>query len=279
MSTASGRDRRMAHIRRLYEEHKADLWRSDSTGGPVVGASYEEVRGFYAMLDHLYREMPGFQWENCVCGGRLKDFGAMKRSIKIFLTDTYSETHVRQSFYDASFIYPPAQLMGCAGSPNGSFRPRGAAGMRFTFRTTSLGAPEWFLDAPGGRNGSAPWTDEEKEAVRRAVATYKTRIRPLVRSADLYQVLPRPNGRDWDGIQYYDPATKQGVVYLFKPANGVDTMAVKLRGLDAAARYRVTFEDGSNPAIEKTGDDLARGLSVTLTGAPVSELVWISVDK
>ena len=275
MASAEGRQRRMAHIRRLYEEHKADMWRSDSTAGPVVGRSYVEVRGFYDMLDQLYREMPNFQWENCDCGGRLKDFGSMKRSVKIFITDTYAEHHVRQAFYDASFIYPPAQLMGCVGSTDGRFRPKGIAGMKFAFRSTSLGAPEWFIDAPTGMNGSAPWTDDERAAVKAAVATYKTRIRPLVRNADLYHILPRPDGKNWDGIQYHDPATGKGVVYLFKPSPVADTITIKLRGVDPARHYRVSFEDGSNPAVEKTGAELAKGLEITLKGAPVSELVWI----
>ena len=279
MASPEGRDRRMAHIKRLYDEHKADMWRSDGTGGPVVGASYPSVKGFYAMLDQLTREIPNFQWENCNGGGRIKDFGAMKRNVKIFLTDTYAAHHVRQAFYDSSFAFPPAQLMGCLGSTDGRYRPRGAVGMRFAFRTMSLGAPEWFIDAPNGGNGTAPWTDEEKAAVKAAVATYKARIRPLVRSADLYHILPRPDGKNWDGVQYYDPSTKKGVVYLFKPAAGADTVSIKLRGVEATARYRVTFEDGTNPAVERSGEDLAKGLDVTLKGAPVSELLFLEEAK
>ncbi|NLX14978.1 MAG: alpha-galactosidase [Phycisphaerales bacterium] len=274
MSRPEGRTQRITHIKRLYEEHKADIWRSDSTGGPVVGGSYAEYQGFYGLLDQLYRELPNFEYENCVCGGRLKDLGSMKRSVKIFLTDTYDEHHVRQAFYDASFIYPPAQLMGCVGSTKGEFRPQGPAGMKFAFRSASLGAPEWFLDSPGGRNGSAPWTDEEKAVVRESVTLYKERIRPLVRTADLYHILPRPNGQDWDGIQYYDPDTGKGVVYLFKPG-GPDTMAIKLRGVEPAQRYRVTFADGSNPTVEKTGEELREGLTVTLAGRGVSELIFL----
>ncbi len=275
MATAEGRQRRMAHIRRLYEEHKADMWRSDSTGGQVVGGSYAEIRGFYDMLDQLTRELPSFQWENCVCGGRIKDFGSMKRAVKVFLTDTYAEHHVRAAFYGSSFALPAAQLEGCVGSTGGGFRPRGPVGMRFSFRSTSLGAPEWFIDAPTGLNGSAPWTDEEKAAVKAAVTTYKTRIRPLVRNADLYHILPRPDGKNWDGIQYHDPATGKGVVYLFKPSAVAETIAIKLRGVEPGRRYRVTFEDGSNPAVEKTGEELAKSLEITLKGAPISELVWI----
>jgi len=151
--------------------------------------------------------------------------------------------------------------------------------MKFAFRTMSLGAPEWFIDAPNGGNGSAPWTDEEKAAVKAAVATYKARIRPLVRSADLYHILPRPDGRNWDGIQYYDPSTKRGVVYLFKPAAGTDTMNIQLRGVEATTRYRVTFEDGTNPAVERSGEELAKGLDVMLKGAPVSELLFLEEAK
>ena len=274
MSTAEGRQRRMAHIRRLYEEHKADMWRSDGTGGRVVGDSYAEVNGFYDMLDQLYRELPHFQWENCQNGGRHKDFGSMKRSVKIFLTDSYGAHQVRQAFYDGSFVYPPAQLMGCIGLQ----QPKGVAGMKSAFRSCSLGAPEWFIDAPTGLNSKVPWTDDEKAAVKSAVTTYKTRIRPLVRNADLYHILPRPDGKNWDGIQYHDPAAGKGVVYLFKPGAVADTITLKLRGVDPGRRYRVSFEDGANPTAEKTGAELVKGLEVTLKGAPVSELVWIEED-
>jgi alpha-galactosidase len=275
MAGQEGRERRASHIKRLYNEYKADLWRSDNTGGPVVGANYASVKGFYAMLDRLAREVPNFQWENCCSGGRIKDFGATRRCVKIFVTDTYSAEHVRQAFWDGSYCLHPMQLEGCLGSTDGRYRPQGAAGMRYAFRTVSQGAPEWFLDAPNGGNGCPPWTDEEKAAVKSAVATYKTRIRPLVRSADLYHVLPRPDGKNWDGIQYYDSAAKRGVVYVFKPALGTDAMRIKLRGLDGAARYRVTFEDGSNAPVERSGEELAKGLDVTLKGAPVSELIFV----
>ena len=186
-----------------------------------------------------------------------------------------AEHHIRQAFYDSSFAFPPAQLEGCVGSTDGRFRPRGPVGMRFAFRSTSLGAVEWFIDAPTGMNGSAPWTAEEKAAVKAAVTTYKAKIRPLVRNADLYHILPRPDGKNWDGIQYYDPAAGKGVVYLFKPAAVADTITLKLRGVDGGKRYRVSFEDGSSPVVEKTGDELAKGLEVTLKGAPVSELIWL----
>jgi hypothetical protein len=76
-------------------------------------------------------------------------------------------------------------------------------------------------------------------------------------------------------MEFFDPNAKKGVVYLFKPAEGPETMVIKLRGLDPAARYRLTFEDGSNPSVEKSGKELAEGIAVTLKGQPVSELMFI----
>ena len=105
------------------------------------------------------------------------------------------------------------------------------------------------------------------------MTTYKTKLRPLIRHADLYHVFPRPDGKRWDGIEYYDPVAKKGVVYLFKPAAQPDTMTIRLRGLPVDTRYRVTFEDGSNPAGDKRGDELTTGIDVTLKGEQVSELL------
>lgn len=275
MASPAGRAQRSKHIKQLYNEYKADMWRSDSTGGSVMGGGYAEVKGFYQMLDQLSAELPGFQWENCVCGGRIKDFGSMARAVKVFITDTYAEVHIRQAFYDGSYMYPPAQLEGCVGSTNGGFQPKGVPALRFAWRSTSMGAPEWFLDAPNGGNTGRVWTAEEKAAVKKEVETYKTRIRPLVRNGDVYHILPRPNDRDWDGIQYYDPATRKGVAYLFKPGAAPDAMTIRFRGVEAGRRYAVSFQDESNPPVEKTGAELLAGMEIKLSGRHVSELVWV----
>jgi hypothetical protein len=280
MAQPDARRQRAARIGRLFQEYHADMWRSDSTRGEVIGASFASTRGFYDMVDGLAKTVPGFQWENCSGGGRIKDYGALRRAVKIFNSDTYSALHVRQAFYDSSHAFHPIQLEGHLGSTDGRFRPRGVTGMRFAFRSMSQGAPEWFLDAPNGGNGSQPWTQEEQDAVTACVATYKTKIRPLVRDADLYHILPRPDGRNWDGLEYYDRATGKGVIYMFKPAGGAATQAIRFKGLEATERYRVTFEDGTQPPVIRAGAELIdQGLPVTLAGEEVSELVFFEVAR
>ncbi len=275
LASPDGRRQRADRIRRLFREYGADMWRSDCTRGEVIGSSFASVRGFYEMVDTLASEIPGFQWENCSGGGRIKDYGAMRRAVKIFNSDTYSALHVRQAFYDSSHAFHPIQIEGHLGSVDGRFRPRGVPGVRHAFRSMSMGAPEWFLDAPNGGNGSEPWTQEEKDAVRACVETYKANIRPLVRAADLYHILPRPDGRSRDGIEYYDPAAGKGVVYLFQPASADPAAAIRFKGLDAKRMYRLTFHDGTNPPAVKSGAELMeQGLAVTLAGEEMSELIF-----
>ena len=280
MASPAGRRQRTARIGRLFREYGADMWRSDCTRGEVIGSSYASTGGFYQMVDSLAAEIPAFQWENCSGGGRIKDYGAMSRAVKIFNSDTYSPLHVRQAFHDSSYAFHPIQLEGHLGSTDGRYRPRGATGIRYAFRSMSMGAPEWFLDAPNGGNGSEPWTEGEKEALKSCVATYKAKLRPLVREADLYHILPRPDGRNWDGIEYYDPAAGKGVVYLFKPSSETATESVRFKGLDVERMYRVSFEDGTHPPSVKSAAELMnRGLQVTLKGAEVSEMVFFELAR
>jgi hypothetical protein len=202
----------------------------------------------------------------------------MRRAVKIFNSDTYSPLDVRKAFYDSSHALHPIQIEGHLGSTDGRYRPRGVAGMRYAFRSMSMGAPEWFIDAPNGGNGSQPWTGLEKDAVKACVQTYKARLRPLVRAADLYHIFPRPDGRKWDGTEYYDPAAGKGVVYLFKPSADPAAEAIRFKGLDAKRRYRVTFEDGTQPPSVRSGAELMDpGLRVKLEGAEGSELVFFEV--
>jgi hypothetical protein len=171
------------------------------------------------------------------------------------------------------------QLMTIVGYARCRTRPGEPGGLVYDFRSMALGAMQWYLDSPTPTNDGRPWTEEERKAIAREVRTYKTRLRPLIRQADLYHILPRPDNRNWDGIQYYDPVAGKGVVFVFKPDSGEDTKKFKLRGLDPKARYTVTFEDKSNPDAVMAGAALLEdGLETTLKGKFVSELVFLQKE-
>ena len=286
LNSESGKQEFINDITYLLNDLHADFYRSDATAGPTIQGKYgagqrahypEDVlywatKGFYEALDTWYAEFPDFSWENCQNGGAIKDFGAMGRAGKIFNQDRYYPIDARRSFYDSSFAFPPMQLA----APVGSWAEWQASGSVYEFRSASMGAAYWFPDAPNGGNGGPVWSQSQKEAIARAVATYKNKLRPLIRNADLYHIFPRPDGLHWDGVEYFDPEAKRGVVYIFKPVegNGDDTRPIRLRGVQADAPYHVTFEDGSNPSVDKSGKELAAGINVHLGGGLVSELMF-----
>lgn len=283
----AGKRERISDITFLLKDLRADFYRSDSTAAPLIqgkagpdqrahypeDVSYWATHGFYEVLDTLYRQIPTFLWENCACGGAMKDFGALRRCSRIQNQDRYYPIDARRAFFDSSHVLPPTQISTLVGA----WAEWQASGSVYEFRSASLGAAVWHPDAPNGGNGGPVWSSQQKEQIRRAVATYKERIRPLIRNGDVYHIFPRPDGFHWDGIEYFDPAAKRGVVYIFKPAeqNGNDTMKIKLRGVQSDARYRVTFEDGTNPGCEKSGAELQAGIDVQLRGIVASELMFL----
>jgi alpha-galactosidase len=115
----------------------------------------------------------------------------------------------------------------------------------------------------------------ERQAIAREVQTYKTRLRPLIREANLYHILPRPDDRN--GIQYHNPASGNGVAYIFKPASEQNFQRIRLKGLDREATYRLDFEDGSNsPVVLSGGELMGEGFPMSLEGVSVSELVRVN---
>ena len=109
---------------------------------------------------------------------------------------------------------------------------------------------------------------------------YKEKIRPLVREAELYHILPRPDGVNWDGIMYADPDSAneiKGVVFLFKPSADVENVKnIVFDGLDESTVYQLTFEDRPEQNCTATGADLmTKGIDVEIKYVG-SEIIWIT---
>ena len=294
----------------LYKNYNIDIYRSDETEGPLINgrnggknraqfgtdSTYWATKGFYKVLDSLQSIIPNFKWDNCACGSAIYDFGAQKRSIRIQSTDMYKSIQQRMVFYDASYSFPTMQIegfvSGIANYPDTVIFPE-QFDKKLMFRSATMGACNWYPIGPNGYPGHmAPWTEEQKQEVKKAVNTYKTRIRPLIRKANVYHIFPRPDGVHWDGIEYYSPDSKKGVVYIFKPklndnasTPGLKQMnpplndttnTIKLKGLDPNINYYITFEDGTNKTTVIKGSELLqKGITVTLHNGITSELMFI----
>jgi len=121
------------------------------------------------------------------------------------------------------------------------------------------------------------WTPEQHDAARAAIALYKQELRPLIRDARLYHASVRPDGVHWDGIEYWDPSKRKGVLYAFRgSAEDEPDHRFSIAGLNAAACYKLHFEDGTSQDREANGSELANpGLDVQLEYPLSSELIFV----
>ncbi|MDO8587095.1 MAG: alpha-galactosidase [Armatimonadota bacterium] len=269
-------------LRRMVKEFKLDLLEHDQTmvrdscgregHGHIPNDRTDVSRacaeGYYQIYDQLRSENPKLLFEDCVNGGRFFDFGVAKRNHYMCMTDDYDPVNLRKCFYDASYPFPPSMLE----SYIADHRGQTLASFRYMLRSAMMGWCTIMMD-------TSKWTPEQREAGKREFKMYKERLRPLIASANIYHVLPRPDGKQWDGIQYADPKTGNGVLFVFRPQSDQESQAVILRGLNPKKRYAIDAADGSASGTYSGAELMQSGLMVRLAEKNSSDLVFFGTVR
>ena len=277
----------------LFKTNKITTWRSDlnpisrfsdnvnrhmsTYDDNASDVAYWCTVGFFDIVDYLYENYDKFRYESCCNGGDMKDFMTATRAIVINCDDSQNYLSLRTSFYDSSYCFHPTQLQLPANPDRAipshpTFWPivesdqedLDEALMKMAMRSLVLGAVHV--------NG---FSDTRAEYYQ----LYAAKLRPIIRDGDLYHVLPRPDGTNWDGVMYADADSAEdikGVLFAFKPSTEAENEKnVKLRGLNADTMYRVVFEDGTSPEYVASGVSLMNdGVTIKINGVG-SEMVWI----
>ena len=228
--------------------------------------SYHAVQAYYTIQEQLRRQHPGLLLEICNDGGRMVDVGSAAHGDYFSITDSYDPLSNRQALYDASFVLPSAMLETYVEKwPT----PR-IENFLYELRSGMMG---WFTLM----QNTAEWTPEQRSAACTAIALYKSRLRPLIRDAELFHIAARPDGVHWDGMEYWDPSHRQGVIVAFHgSATDEPEHRFTLAGLDPRKNYRLHCEDASSPDAVVSGQQLMRdGLRVALPLPLSSELVFL----
>jgi len=266
-------------VRRAVQEYHVDLLEHDQElivcqcerrthghSSSPIDVAYHAARGYYEVQDGLRASFPNLLFENCCNGGNLVDYGVLRRTHYVSITDTYDPLSNRRAFYDSSYALPPS-MCECYIENRPGKTP---ANFLHMLRSGMMG---WCtIMADMGR-----WSPQQQAAAKRQFELYKKNLRPLIQRADLYHVSERPDGRRWDGIEYYDPGAGRGVVFAFRNRTPEDTHAFRLKGLDPVSSYRVACEDASSPPVVMTGRALMdAGVKVILSEPDSSELAWVT---
>ena len=228
--------------------------------------SYHAVRSYYDIYSTTRKNHPGLLFEICNDGGRMVDFGSAAHGDYFSITDTYDPLSNRRAFYDTSHVLPAAMLESYVEKwPTPRFE-----NFRYMLRSGMMGWLTIMTDTNA-------WSAEQHAEAKIEIDLYKRELRGLIRDAYLYHISPRPDGVHWDGIQYWDPERRRGVVFAFRGTiEGEDAHSFVLQGLQPSGHYLLKFHDHSGADRTLTGRELMQnGLKVTLRVPNSSELIFI----
>jgi alpha-galactosidase len=247
---------------RQYED-SGFLW---VCGTNSTDVSYHATRSYYDIYANLRRQHPELLLEICNDGGRMVDFGSAAHGDYFSISDAYDPLSNRRAFYDSSYVLPPAMLE--------TYVEKWPAphieNLIYVLRSGMMGWFTLMLD-------TTAWTPEQHQAAKEAIALYKSKLRPLIREADLFHVSDRPDGLHWDGMEYYNAAERRGALFAFRGRRKDEPHhSFKLSGLDPRRTYRISFNDHSSVDRFESGSNLmSKGLTVHLRLPESSDIVFI----
>ena len=244
----------------IYED-SGYVWVDGSNSTDV---SYHATRAYYEIYQRLRAHHPQLLLEVCNDGGRMVDFGSAAHGDYFSITDSYDPLSNRRAFFDASYVLPPAMLEAYVAQ----WRAPSLENLRYMLRSGMLGWFSLMLD-------TSRWNASERADARAQFALYKSALRPLIRTADLYHVSDRPDGVHWDGIEYYSPELARGVLYAFRGSTPAEhSHRFRLSGVASGSRYALEFHDQGRREIASGAALMRDGVTVSLASPLSSELVF-----
>ena len=220
----------------------------------------EYVRNLYDILDRLRARHPDLEIESCSGGGGRVDLGILRRVNEVWPSDNteaFDRLRVQEGFTQA--YTPKVMSAWVTDVPNMNGR---STPLQFRFLVAMQGA--LGIGAKLNR-----WTDNDSATATKMIALYK-RIRATVQAGDLYRLFS-PREGDLTANEYVASDGKQAVLFAFRHSQQYNTAvpAIRVRGLDERALYRVESVDGklAENQPQLSGAYLMRaGLNVNLRG-------------
>ncbi|MBB5575498.1 alpha-galactosidase [Rhizobium paranaense] len=167
---------------------KWDMNRDLTHAGGVDGRALiaRQTRAVYALMDRIRQAFPAVEIESCASGGGRIDYGALKRTHRVWTSDC-TDAFERLEIQDGASQFVPPEILGAhiAASPNHQ------TGRRLSLSFRALVALAYHL---GVELNPLTLEAEEKQELEGWIALHK-RLRPLLHAAGKQFRLPALDGR------------------------------------------------------------------------------------
>ena len=253
------------HVDKLLTEQGIDFYREDFNFDPLAfwrGADAPErqgiteirhVTGHLAFWDALLARHPKLWLDTCASGGRRNDIDSLRRAVPLWRSDYFLDpSAMQQQTYGAAFWMP------YFGTSASSFNP---------YEFQSQMTPSLSLGFDLKHNGVGP------AAARRLLEQWRQVSADYY--GDYYPLTPYNATNDqWLAWQFDRPESGEGMVQAFlRPLCDFKSAQFRLRGLDRAARYRVSRLDMAESAEISGRELLEKGLTIAIADRPGAALI------
>ena len=212
-----------------------DVWSAALPAGRQGELFHRFVLGVYDILEQMRRDFPHILIEGCCGGGGRFDAGMLYYTPQIWCSDNTDAIDRLRIQYGTSFCYPISAM-----GAHVSAVPNGLTGRSVSMGTRGVVAMAGTFGYEMDLNHT---TEEEKELIKRQVAFFKEHY-DLIQKGDYYR-LTDPFQSPFTAWEQVSPDRREALVSLVSHATQASSpfRAVRLRGLDPDAQYRVNGED------------------------------------
>ncbi len=268
-------------IARVIEENELEFFRLDYNVGDLVtgfGAPrdgyfengfwryYEALYGIYARLRPRF---PNVILENCAGGGGRTDLGMVRHFSHTWVTDWQIAPRSFTITNGMSMALPPEYVDRLVGGQNGHI----AGDLDFQLRLLLFVRPSLSFLSPLDTSLNPALLAR----ITHMIDLYKRIMRPMRPTGRMYHHTPDfdgPEPRGWGVLETASEDRRQAIVGAFQLASPRESLyLLRLRGLDAGLRYRVTFDNSGQTAEVDGWTLMKQGITLRLEGALTSELL------
>jgi alpha-galactosidase len=267
-------------IIRVIEENQLDFFRLDYNTHPGPGIKtvhdgfiengywryYETLYGIY---DRLRARFPNVIFENCAGGGGRTDVGMVRRFSHTWVTDWQIAPRSFMITNGMTMALPPEYVDRLIGGQAGFTM----ADFDFQSRLLLFVRPSFAFLYPLESQPNPVLMQRAK----RWADLYKNFVRPFMSTGRIYHHTPEVTGLDphgWGVLELASNDRTRGICGLFQLSAPTEPeYHLRLRGLDASRRYRVTFDNSGQTAVVDGFTLMKEGIAVRLEGALTSELL------
>ncbi len=217
----------------------------------------DQTRGSYALLDRLRADFPAVEIESCASGGGRIDFGILKRTQRVWLSDSNDALERLKMQHNAALFLP----MTVTGSHVG---PRKC---HTSGRVLDISFRAWVAaQRHMGFEMDPRELDEHEETVLREVTSWWKHNRDWLLQADILRL----DSADPAVIAEQQNNEDLGRFVVF--AGKADTSAqiaprpLRLTRLDSDAMYEITLINRENASVLSRGNSVLKEGPVTLSG-------------